>query len=432
MTRTPERLMEEGSGAPLAVANPWSGGSDDRRPLTDGWPSGRTVVATRRRRPIGTRARALSEAVSYGLRRAVGAAFVPLASASSRSRTLCGASEIRAVNPFIWDDHLPRIRGGFVYSAEETIERFLRRRSFQFRPVVAHWLRHAVLLDGSVYARGFRQELRPWGQNRRLRLGFRLAGPCAEVATGALAATYMGSTWWGHWLEDEVPLQLLAEQFAPPVAHVRPAYAHEAGYREALSLPAPARFGVAHFEELVILEDQGQNPLKAARYHAVRRRLAALPNGGARIFLSRGRSGARRVLVNEAEVRARLEACGFQTVDVATAGAEEILAACRGAEVVVGVEGSHLAPLLYLMREFGTMVILNPPFQVQTTVATVALFCRLMPGMFVCQPHAESRTDFTADPDELMRFIDEAIAMSAAQRQHLDGFVNGVLHLAHA
>jgi capsular polysaccharide biosynthesis protein len=162
----------------------------------------------------------------------------------------------------------------------------------------------------------------------------------------------------------------------------------------------------------------------------LRRRLGSLPDGRPLIFLSRGSSGARRILKNEPEVRARLERSGYITIDVEKASAEEILAACKGASVVVSVEGSHLAPLLYLMRDHGTMVILNPPYQVQTTVATVALFCRILPGMFVCQPDGESRTDFIADLDELMRFIDDAVEATAARRGTLDEFVDRVLRLA--
>lgn len=371
---------------------------------------------------------AMARAVSYSLKRAVRFPYVPLQEAAVRSCKLCEAGEVPAVNPFIWDRHLPRIRAAARYTAEHTITQFLQRRTFQFRPVVAHWLSDATLLDGSVYSRGYRHELRPWGN--RSRLGFKVTGPVAELEQGALASTSLGSTWWGHWLEDEVPLQMLAEQFGPPVAHGREPYRDEAAYRAVLGIAEPARFGVASFRELLVLDDHAQNPLKTARYHAVRRRLSHLPPGHPLVFLSRGSSGARRILINEADVRARLEAQGFKTIDVAASSAEEVIAACSGASVVVSVEGSHLAPLLYLMRDFGTMVILNPPYQVQTTVATVALFCGIASGMFICEPHGDSRTDFVADPVEVIRFVDEAVAASNAGRPGVEHFLETVLGLA--
>ncbi|MEP6917892.1 MAG: glycosyltransferase family 61 protein, partial [Acidobacteriota bacterium] len=347
---------------------------------------------------------AMAHAVSYSVKRAIRFPYVPLPKAAVRSFKLCDAAEVPAVNPFIWDRHLPRIRSAARYTAEHTITHFIRRPAFQFRPVMAHWLRDATLLDGSVYSRGYRHELRPWG--RRSRLGFKVAGPVAEIEQGALASTSLGSTWWGHWLEDEVPLQMLAEQYGPPVAHDREPYRDESVFRTLLGVAEPARFGVALFKELLVLDDHAQNPLKTARYHVLRGRASHRPAGPSRLFLSRGASGARRILVNEAEIRARLEREGFTTVDVGAVSADELIAACSGASVVVSVEGSHLAPLLYLMRDFGTMVILNPPYQVQTTVATVALFCGISSGMFICEPDGESRTDFVADPDEVVRFVD--------------------------
>jgi Glycosyltransferase 61 len=293
--------------------------------------------------------------------------------------------------------------------------------------VMAHWLRDATLLDGSIYSRGYRHELRPWG--RRSRVGFKVAGDVAEIEQGALASTSLGSTWWGHWLEDEVPLQMLAEQYGPAVAHQREPYRDEAVFRTLLQVTEPARFGVALFKELLVLDDHAQNPLKAARYHVLRGRAAHRPVGVPRLFLSRGTSGARRILVNEAAIRARLEAEGFTTVDVGAVSADELIAACSGASVVVSVEGSHLAPLLYLMRDFGTMVILNPPYQVQTTVATVALFCGISSGMFICEPDGESRTDFVADPAEVVRFVDEAVAASDAGKPRVEHFLRSVLAL---
>lgn len=400
------------------------------------------MLATNARRPApapraGTWAsrslvppRALLTALTYGVGRAVGRPYVPLEAAAERSTVLCPAAEVPALTPFIWDAHLPRIRGAAQYSVEHTISRFLKRQRFVFKPVVAHWIAGATLLDGSVYAGGYRHDLRSF--NDRRGVGLRLTGPVAEVNEAALVSTSLGSTWWGHWLEDDVPLQLLAEALGPPVGHRRPSYRHEASFQALLGVPAPARFGAALFRQLLLVDDAGQNPDKVRRYRLLRERASGGPRGRDRVFLSRGASGARRILVNEAEVRWRLERLGFTTVDVSACTAEQLIAACRGASVVVSVEGSHLAPLLYLMDDFATMVILNPPYQVQTTVATVALFCSISSGMFVCEPSGDSRTDFVADPEELLRFVDAVIEWSARTRPETRRFLDRTLQLAPA
>ena len=377
---------------------------------------------------IGVRVPALRGMLGYWAKRLAGFPYVPLAHAADHSFTVCDGGEVAALTPYVWDEHLPRILGAAQYSAEHTIRHFLKRKSFVFTPVVAHWLSEATLLDGSVYGSGYRHDLRSFEARRYI--GVKPTGPAAEVAEAALVSTSLGSTWWGHWLEDDVPLQLLAEPFAPPVGHRRAPYRHEAAFQDALQVGEPARYGAALFRKLLVIDDAGQNPDKARRYHVLRERTARLPKGLDRVFLSRGASGARRVLVNEAEVRTRLEGQGFTTVDVATCTGEQLIAACSKASVVVSVEGSHLAPLLYLMADLSTMIILNPPHQVQTTVATVALFCGISSGLFICEPCGDSRTDFIADPEELLRFVDASVGFSARHRDQTRQFVDRTLRLA--
>ena len=377
---------------------------------------------------IGVRVPALAGMLGYWAKRIAGFPYVPLSRAADRSYILGDGGEVAALRPFFWDEHLPRILGAAQYTAEHTISRFLRRKSFVFRPVVAYWLSEATLLDGSVYCRGYRHDLR--SLDARKRIGIKPTGPAAEVAEAALVSTSLGSTWWGHWLEDDVPLQLLAEPFAPPVGHRRPSYRHEGAFQEVLQVVEPARYGAALFRKLLVIDDGGQNPDKTRRYHALRERTSHLRKGHDRVFLSRGASGARRVLVNEAEVRARLEGQGFTTIDVSSCTAHELIAACSGAQVVVSVEGSHLAPLLYLMADLSTMIILNPPHQVQTTVATVALFCTISSGLFICEPCGDSRTDFVADPEELLRFVDASVDFSTRNQSETRRFVDRTLELA--
>lgn len=376
---------------------------------------------------LSTRASAVTGALSYVTRRVLRYPQTPLAEAAAHSVTICQASELPAITPFYWDEHLPRIRGSATYGAEQVIREDLNRKVFQFRPVVAHWLRDAVMLDGSVYVRGYRHELRH--ANQRRRIGFNVSGTAGEIERAALVSTCAGSTWWGHWVEDEVPLQILAEEFASPVAFSRESYRDESAYRKVFGIAEPARFGVARFRELLLIDDFAQNPNKTKRYRFLRNRLAQLPAGHDRVYLRRGETGVRRILANEAEVIERLESLGFRTVDISRSSTQDIIASCRGASVVVSVEGSHLAPLLYLMRDFATLVILNPPHQVHTTVADIGVFCGLSSGMFVCEPEGDSRTDFRADPDELARFIDDAIGFGHKNTPRLDDFLDSVMRL---
>lgn len=371
--------------------------------------------------------RGLVNVFFYIAKRTIHFPYQPLNEVAIRSTTICGAHELPAITPFYWEAHLPRIRGAASHSAKQVVDQDLNRKKFFLRPVVAHWLHGATLLDGSIYSQCYRQDLR--SVKRSARIGLDISGPVGHVEQGALVSTCAGSTWWGHWLEDEVPLQMLAEKFGPPIAHCRSVYRDENTYREAFGISLPERYRVAIFSELVIIDEFAQNPDKTRRYHALRRKLSLLPKGYERVFLSRGTSGTRRVLVNETQVRLRLESIGFKTLDISKCTASEVIQVCRGASVVISVEGSHLAPLLYLMQDFGTLVILNPPNQVHTTVADIAVFCGISSGMFICEAVDASPTDFYCSPDEIERFLDDTIKENKNKRFQLEKFVESVIKL---
>jgi capsular polysaccharide biosynthesis protein len=326
---------------------------------------------------------------------------------------------------YFWEDHIARIADSKVFSAHRLVNTFLRRESIDLCPVYIHEFRDAMILDGSAYlASRHRMELRSALEARSLlrQLSVIPAAPRAEISEASLVSGVAGSTWFGHWLEDEVPMHMLATAYAPPVAHVRPSYEHEQPYLDLLGLEAPMRVGTAHISRLTIVDEFAQNPHKARRYWRVRERIAqGRTRNGRRVFLNRGRSGALRAISNEAPLLDRFRKEGYTVLDLTGASLEQILNVLAGANLVVSVEGSHLAHALYAMARFGTMVIVNPPWQVHTTVADIAPFCELHPAMYICTSQGDGA--FHAHPDELLKFIDDAVADSAARREQLELFL---------
>ncbi len=63
------------------------------------------------------------------------------------------------------------------------------------------------------------------------------------------------------------------------------------------------------------------------------------------------------------------------------------------------------------------------------TVADIGVFCGLSSGMFVCEPEGDSRTDFRADPDELARFVDDAVVFGRDNEPRLTSFLASVMRL---
>lgn len=369
----------------------------------------------------------IAQAFRYYGRRVLRGPIPDLAGLALRSTELSPAAEIDAVPPFFRGEHLPRITDAWDTSRDTIINENLNRKTIELHPARLLEFRDATLLAGSLYLDGrLRMELRAESTSRSLldRASILPSAPFGELDEGALVAGVAASTWFGHWLIDELPGQIAAEQYSPPVAHVRIEYSHEPAYRAMLDLKSPARFNAARIRKLFIVDEFAQNPHKARRYRKIRTALESIPRGKERVVLNRGGTGARRTLENESEVLARLVAEGFHVVDMEGTSFEEIARQVRGADIVVSLEGSHLAHAVFMLKTFGSMIILNPPWQVHTTLAEVGLFCGLHSAMYICEPATEDA--FRADPDELLSFVDEALRDARTRRGSIEGFVEKV------
>jgi capsular polysaccharide biosynthesis protein len=87
------------------------------------------------------------------------------------------------------------------------------------------------------------------------------------------------------------------------------------------------------------------------------------------LFLTRGGSGDRRLLVNESEIAARLrDEHGFLVLDPLACAVPELIAACAGARVIAGIEGSHLCHALMVMSPGATLLTLQPPDRVTSVL----------------------------------------------------------------
>ncbi|MBS3936162.1 MAG: glycosyltransferase family 61 protein [Sulfuritalea sp.] len=370
---------------------------------------------------------------TYYARRFLGGNRLGIGRVARRTIQLCPGRRFRAHSPFHLEDHYDRIRATPNYTPRQIVDEHLCRRTIDFPPLSVHWVDDAWFIDGSLYVAGAqRVELgsiySPKSVLRRLLPPW--VSPFEQLDDGVLVGGCAGASWFGHWLEDDLPALTLAREYGKPVGASRPAYRHEAGYLAELGFEAPQAIGVGRVDSLVIIEEFAQNPHKTRRYAGLRRTLAAR-EGRERVYLYRGDSGSPRRMVNEAVLAERLAREGFQIVDIGRASFRDIAAACRGAAVVAGIEGSHLAHALFMMRDYGTLLILSPPNQVHTTVADIGVFCRLASGLFVCAG-ADGQGGFIADPDEVLGFLDPLLRASAAGRPELAAYVDEVVALADA
>lgn len=225
-------------------------------------------------------------------------------------------------------------------------------------------LRDADLVEGVLYAGRGRRALRPGARPRAFH-------PVPEERTsGVLYESWIGNRWFGNWLTDDCLAYALAERFGVPVATSPGKTGHAADYERRLG-HRPRRFERVHFDELILLDDHGNNADRRARSARInaRLRLDTDPEPGPGVFLLRGAAGDRRILVNEAEIAARLrDAHGFTVLDPLAETVPRIIAACAGARVIAGVEGSQLAHGLMVMDPGATLLTLQPPDRVTSVL----------------------------------------------------------------
>ena len=356
-----------------------------------------------------------------------------LHSLAARSEQITARHFVRRPELLYDEQHFHRIRGGDLPPAR-LIPELLQRTELELRPCHVHEFRHAWLIDGSLYLNADRRiDLRTLFESRPLlsRKSLQPKGRLSEIPHASLAASVSGSSWFGHWLMDEVPLQLLGEWHAPALGHPRQSYRDEAYYRKLLGLSEPARPSLARIDKLVSVDEFAQNPHKTLRYQHLRTRMrhAAPPCDGRRVYLRRGADGQARHLVNENILVERLVQEGFTVLDICSVTFAELRANLLAAELVMGLDGSHLNHALAMMPDHAGLILLNPPGRFMLNIPDRAAFLGIDCATFCCEALDDARELFRADPDEVLRFADSMQSRMNQRRHLVHGFVDEVIDL---
>ena len=225
-------------------------------------------------------------------------------------------------------------------------------------PTRAFLIKDAFLIDGVLYKKDACLHLNPRITHPFLQLSIE-----NEVARGAVYCTFPGNRYFGNWLMDDCLAYPLAVKEGTPITTNQLTFPHVLPYEKVLGMQ-PTRLQSAYFKELVIFDDLGNNLDRAQRSFALREKLLsaveAKPFPG--VFILRGATGEKRILNNELEIAEHLrDTRGFQIVDPAKEDVSNIIASCAGAQVVIGVEGSHLIHGVQLLATGGALLTLQPP-----------------------------------------------------------------------
>ncbi len=222
----------------------------------------------------------------------------------------------------------------------------------------AFLLKDLDVVDGYIYGGRWKSRLLPVGPP------IWASAPEAHIPHATLACSWSGNVYFGHWVTDDLSLYLAAAELGNPFTLERKPYLHEPQYRELLQVPNPA-LRRAHFDEMILLEDVGQNDYKRRRYELLRSRLRAQARkpGSKHVFIRRGTSGEARRIVNSSEVESFLSAQGFAVIDPEALTPVDIAAQLQDARIVISVEGSQLAHALLSMAQGGILCCIQPPWR---------------------------------------------------------------------
>lgn len=224
-------------------------------------------------------------------------------------------------------------------------------------PTRAFLLKDAVVINGHIYKKEFKLPL----INRREALW--LHEEYETFSQAALACTWCGNQFFGNWMRDDLPLGLVAQDLAKSVTVRRQSFSHEGEYRNLFAVHSHP-IQNAKFSELIVIDDVGQNESRKQRYEKMRSHLNYLDGASDQcpgVFIRRGNSGAKRRLVNQEQVEDFLQSFGFKIIDQESLTAKEIVSQIRGAKIIIGVEGSHLAHSLYTIKDGGCFLVLQHP-----------------------------------------------------------------------
>jgi len=214
----------------------------------------------------------------------------------------------------------------------------------------------------------------------------------------------------GSWLLDDVPrFEQLSALGADPFLVGGPPSQHQQEYMATLGVTGSNRSN-AFFSSLRVVQDGSMQSYKSRQLAEMRDRIrgaGTVPPRSAGVMLLRGGSGRRRILVNETELAGALSARGFKVIDPMTTAVSDIASACAAAEIVIGVEGSHMVHAVLTLAPGTSFITIQPPFKFDNTCKP---YCDALGIKYAFTVGHPAEGGFSVEFDRILRIIDKTVA----------------------
>jgi hypothetical protein len=267
------------------------------------------------------------------------------------------------------------------------------------RPKLIYRYDDALVADCTVYAGGTYRVYRSGGKRPII------AGKPSEIEEAQLCTTPVAENYFGHFLREALPMELLArERGLPALSFARTPWFHEPGYRELIGL-APLATRYARVRKLWLVDETTLNGGWARRFGEIRRHIREQirPTGDLHVFLLRGSNRITRNLVNEHDLAEKLESHGFRVIDPEGMEPSSICAALAAAKVVACVEGSVQNHAFLAMPRGAALLSIQPPHRFNSLPKLVADAVGVRFAYVVAEPRDGG---FYLDPDRFMETLE--------------------------
>ncbi|PBJ13086.1 glycosyltransferase 61 family protein [Flavobacterium sp. ACN6] len=231
-------------------------------------------------------------------------------------------------------------------------------------PTRAYQLKDIWMVNGSIY-KGLHRFL--LHHNTKLSPKMNYFPPAiidTEIKDAAIYSSYDGNEFFGLWLTDDCTNYKFAASEGFPITTNIFTSPHMFEYEELLGMN-PYRTNAAYLQNALFFDDDwGNNNKKQQLFNENKDILLSKfsKNSHPGVFILRRNSGKTRIMLNEIEIAEQLrDKYGFKIVDVTQQSVNEILSACAGARMVVGIEGSHLMHGLTVLEPGAAVLTLQPP-----------------------------------------------------------------------